>query len=137
MDEKKVRAVLDWPRPATLKELQRFLRFANFYHRFIRNFSSVASPLSSMKKKNYSHLTWSSAALEAFTELKSQFTYAPILNHLDPELQFIVEVDALNTGIGAFSHSDMASHPNSTLVPIFPANSAQPNRITTSETGNC
>ncbi len=31
MDDNKVRAVVDWPQPRTLKELQRFLRFANFY----------------------------------------------------------------------------------------------------------
>ncbi len=83
MDEKKVRAVLDWPQPATLKELQRFLGFANFYRRFIRNFSFVVSPLTSMTKINSSHLTWS--ALEAFTELKTRFTSAPILHHPDPE----------------------------------------------------
>ncbi len=53
-----------------------------------------------MTKINYSHLTWSSSALKAFTELKSRFTSAPILHHPDPDLQFIVEVDASNIGIG-------------------------------------
>ncbi|KAG1925560.1 retrotransposable element [Pimephales promelas] len=101
MDEKKVKAVLDWPLPTTLKELQRFLGFANFYRRFIRNFSSVASPLTSMTRRSSSHLTWSTTAQEAFAELKSRFTSAPILHHPDPELPFIVEVDASNTGIGA------------------------------------
>ncbi|KAK3520069.1 hypothetical protein QTP70_011987 [Hemibagrus guttatus] len=36
MDEKKVAAVRDWPTPTSVKELQRFLGFANFYRRFIR-----------------------------------------------------------------------------------------------------
>uniref|UniRef100_A0A4W5K794 Gypsy retrotransposon integrase-like protein 1 n=1 Tax=Hucho hucho TaxID=62062 RepID=A0A4W5K794_9TELE len=101
MDEKKVKAVLDWPLPVTLKEVQRFLGFANFYRRFIRNFSSVASPLTSMTKRNAPHLTWSTTAQEAFAELKSRFTSAPILHHPNPELPFTVEVDASNTGIGA------------------------------------
>ncbi len=35
MDERKVRAVSEWPQPTTIKELQRFLGFANFYRRFI------------------------------------------------------------------------------------------------------
>ncbi len=41
MDEKNIRAVLDWPQPATLKELQPWqsLGFTHFYWRFIRNFS--------------------------------------------------------------------------------------------------
>lgn len=35
MDDNKVQAVVSWPRPTTVKELQRFLGFANFYRRFI------------------------------------------------------------------------------------------------------
>ncbi|KAK3514954.1 hypothetical protein QTP86_005046, partial [Hemibagrus guttatus] len=45
MDEVKVRAVMDWSAPTTVWELQRFLGFANFYRRFIRNYSSVAGKL--------------------------------------------------------------------------------------------
>ncbi len=101
MDEKKVQAVLDWPQPQTVKELQRFLGFANFYRRFIRNFSSVASPLTTMTKRTASRLMWSPEALHSFQELKARFTSAPILRHPDPERQFIVEVDASNTGVGA------------------------------------
>lgn len=42
MDERKVTAVQEWPLPQTLKQLQRFLGFANFYRRFIRIFSTLA-----------------------------------------------------------------------------------------------
>ncbi|XP_026093254.1 uncharacterized protein LOC113065934 [Carassius auratus] len=41
MDEGKVNAIRDWPTPTTIKELQRFLCFANFYGRFIQNFSTT------------------------------------------------------------------------------------------------
>lgn len=50
MDEEKVNAVVNWPKPKTVKQLQRFLGFANFYRRFIRNFSSMTAPLTSMMK---------------------------------------------------------------------------------------
>ncbi|KAL0152007.1 hypothetical protein M9458_052725 [Cirrhinus mrigala] len=101
MDDSKVQAVLKWPRPANVKELQRFLGFANFYRRFIRNFSAVAAPLTSMVKKNNCKLSWSQAASEAFELLKRRFSTAPILHHPDPEREFIVEIDASNTGVGA------------------------------------
>ncbi|KAI2668864.1 Transposon Tf2-6 polyprotein [Labeo rohita] len=101
MDEHKVNSVLNWPRPTTLKELQRFLGFSNFYRHFIRNFSSVAAPLTTMVKKGASCLTWSQSAIQAFDELRRRFTTAPILHHPDPDRPFIVEVDASSTGVGA------------------------------------
>ncbi len=101
MDDNKVNAVINWPCPKNLKELQRFLGFANFYRRFIRGFSSVAAPLTSMKKRISHRLHWTPAAVEAFDQLKHRFTTAPILHHPDPDLPFIVEVDASNIGIGA------------------------------------
>lgn len=36
MDERKVKGVLDWPLPQTVKELQCFLGFAKFYRRFLK-----------------------------------------------------------------------------------------------------
>lgn len=42
MEEGKVQAMLDWPPHETIKDLQ---RFANYYQRFIRNFSMVVAPL--------------------------------------------------------------------------------------------
>ncbi|KAL0181246.1 hypothetical protein M9458_023652, partial [Cirrhinus mrigala] len=101
MDERKVEAVLNWPLPSTLRELQRFLGFANFYRRFIRNFSTAAAPLTAMVKKGTSCLTWSQAALQAYDDLRQRFSSAPILHHPDPEKPFVVEVDASSTGVGA------------------------------------
>jgi len=101
MDEHKVTAVFNWPQPTTLKELQRFLGFANFYRHFIRNFSSVANPLTSMVKKGINRLKWSNAGIQFFKQLKQRFVSAPILHHPNPELPFMVEVDASNSGLGA------------------------------------
>lgn len=50
MDQSKIQAVTEWPLPKTVKELQRFLGFANFYRRFIRSYSSIAAPLTSLLK---------------------------------------------------------------------------------------
>ncbi|XP_016357100.1 uncharacterized mitochondrial protein AtMg00860-like [Sinocyclocheilus anshuiensis] len=101
MDESKVKAVSEWPQPTTIKELQRFLGFANFYRRFIRGYSSIASPLTSLLKGKPSKLKWTEDAAKAFNTLKVSFTTAPILRHPDPILPFVVEVDASDSGIGA------------------------------------
>ena len=100
MDPEKVRAVEQWPRPTDWKSLQQFLGFANFYWRFIRSYSSIAAPLTRLTSTKV-RFTWEPEAEEAFRSLKGRFTSAPILVHPDPERQFIVEVDASKTGVGA------------------------------------
>ncbi|KAI2654876.1 Transposon Tf2-6 polyprotein [Labeo rohita] len=111
MDDQKVTSVLNWPRPKTIKDLQRFLGFANFYRRFIRNFSQVAAPLTSMTRKGPNILRWTPQSEQAFQDLKNRFTTAPILRHPDPELEFTVEVDASNSGIGAILSQRHGSPP--------------------------
>ncbi|KAK3541648.1 hypothetical protein QTP86_033849 [Hemibagrus guttatus] len=101
MDTNKVRAVSEWPAPATIKELQRFLGFANFYRRFIRSYSSVAAPLTSLLRGKPKKLNWTGQAWAAFQRLKDCFTTAPILCHPDPDKPFVVEVDASSSGLGA------------------------------------
>uniref|UniRef100_A0A096M8A1 Gypsy retrotransposon integrase-like protein 1 n=1 Tax=Poecilia formosa TaxID=48698 RepID=A0A096M8A1_POEFO len=112
--EEKIRAVLDWPRPETRKQLQRFLGFANFYRRFIRNYSQTASPLTALTSTK-SAFTWTPQADAAFQQLKSLFANAPILVQPDPSRQFILEVDASDSGVGAVlsqvSNKDNRSHP--------------------------
>ncbi|KAI2654625.1 Transposon Tf2-9 polyprotein [Labeo rohita] len=111
MDTAKVQAVTEWPQPSTVKELQRFLGFANFYRRFICDYSMVAAPLTSLLKGKPSKLTWTKLASQAFAALKERFTSAPILKHPDPNLPFIVEVDASDCGIGAVL-SQRHGHPS-------------------------
>lgn len=101
MDESKVQAVTEWLAPTTIRELQRFFGFENFYRRFIRNFSTITASLTALLRGKPRKLTWPESAQEAFKILKSSFTTAPILKHPDPDLPFIVEVDASDCGIGA------------------------------------
>ena len=51
MEEEKVKGVLDWPTPKCVKDIQKFLELANYYHRFIKSFASIARPLHDMVKK--------------------------------------------------------------------------------------
>lgn len=114
MDPAKVSGVTSWPVPETRKQLQRFLGFANFYRRFIRGFSSIASPLSALTSSK-TFFRWTKGAQDAFDTLKTRFCTAPILQIPDPERQFIVEVDASSVGVGAVlsqrSAVDQKVHP--------------------------
>uniref|UniRef100_A0A3B3HCI3 Gypsy retrotransposon integrase-like protein 1 n=1 Tax=Oryzias latipes TaxID=8090 RepID=A0A3B3HCI3_ORYLA len=100
MDPTKVAAIKDLPRPTSRKDLQRFLGFANFYRRFVRNYSCIANPLTSLTSSKTS-FRWNQEAEDAFNHLKDLFTTAPVLAHADPTRQFVVEVDASDTGVGA------------------------------------
>lgn len=53
-DSSKVEAIRTFPVPCNLKEVQRFLGLSGWYHRFVPNFSKIAEPLNSMKKKDKS-----------------------------------------------------------------------------------
>ncbi len=114
MDPDKSQAVVDWPTPDSRKALLRFLGFANFYRRFICNFSQLAAPLTALTSTKIP-FRWSSAAEAAFAKLKGCFVSAPILITPDPSRQFVVEVDASEVGVGAIlsqrSSSDDKMHP--------------------------
>ncbi|KAK3536402.1 hypothetical protein QTP86_008889 [Hemibagrus guttatus] len=101
LDLTKVHVVTKWPNPTMIKELQRFLGFTNFYQRFIRNYSSMAGLLTSLLRGKPRRLSWSDQAQTAVVKLKDSFTTPPILRHPDPDLPFVVEVDASSSGIGA------------------------------------
>lgn len=104
------------------KRLQQFLGFANFYCRFIRDYSKVAASLTRLTSTK-SPFSWPPKAQVAFD--KSLFTSAPILVHPDPNKQFIVKVDASDSGVGAVlsQHSGPGQkmHPCAFLCRLTPA----------------
>ena len=52
IDPKKVEAILEWSAPTNVKEVQSFLGFANFYRRFIKDYSRIARPLTELTHKD-------------------------------------------------------------------------------------
>ena len=113
MDPGKVAAVKDWPTPTTLKEVRVFIGFANFYRRFIRDFSTMARPLHDLTKKDVPW-HWSQEQQEAFNTIKKQFCEEPILKVYDPELPTHVKCDASGFATGGIlsqKHKDGLWHP--------------------------
>ncbi len=99
-DPTKVAAVKSFPVPQTVKDVQRFLGLAGWYHRFIPQFSEKAAPLHALKQKNVTW-SWTDQCLQAFDTLKQDLVQAPILITPDFTKPFCVQTDASNTGLGA------------------------------------
>ena len=99
MDPKKVEAIVSWEVPKTVRDVQCFLGFANFYRILIKNYSQVAAPLTRLTCKD--KLEWESQAEKAFQDLKMAFTTAPILVHPDFAKALYLETDALDFTLGA------------------------------------
>ena len=51
MEQEKIKTVKEWKTPTKVKDMESFLGFANFYRRFIQNFSHMAKPLNELKGK--------------------------------------------------------------------------------------
>ena len=93
MDPEKVKAILSWEAPRSVKGVQSFIGFANFYRKFIQGFSDVVRPMMSLVKKDTA-FAWTAEADQAFEQLKGLFTEAPVLASFDADRTTIVETDS-------------------------------------------
>src|SRR5438552_566286 len=89
-----VQALTDFPQPKTLKELQSFLGLANYYRKFIANFSRIALPLTdatqNASSSNLQPIEWIDKMQTAFKEIKKALISAPCLALPDPNGEFEV-----------------------------------------------
>lgn len=98
MDPVKVKAITEWPVLTNKKELQSFLGFLNFYHRFIEGFSTKAKALT--KLTGNIDWQWTEEQEMPFQSLKATLISALVLALVTDEGEFKVEADVLGTGIG-------------------------------------
>ena len=99
MDPGKLKGIQDWPTPTTVKQIQGFLGFGNFYRRFIWRFSELARPLNDLLKKDQK-FEWTDDCQRAFDELKKRFTEEPVLMMPDQTKPFQIETDASKYATG-------------------------------------
>lgn len=125
-DPKKTEAVTTWPRPCTVTALRSFLGFCGYYRRFVKDYSKVAHPLNqllsgyppsakkSKMKQGNTYLNpsepfgcrWDEKCDEAFEELKRRLTQAPVLAFANPQLPYVLHVDASQEGLGGVLYQD-------------------------------
>ena len=99
MNPKKIADIKDWELPRTVRDIQSFIGFCNFYRRFIAMFSRIAQPLISLTRKEFKGklVDLTPEAIEAFDKLKKAVTTTPVLAHFDPSKKSYVEVDSSDT----------------------------------------
>lgn len=99
-DPKKIETVNEYPRPQNKDDIRRFVAFANYYRRFIRDFSVITYPLTRLLQKRI-NFNWCEKCENAFQDIKTKLIATPILAYPDFTKQFKVTVDASHLGCGA------------------------------------
>lgn len=113
MEPDKVKTIVDWETPTCVTDVQAFIGFANFYWRFIKDFSKIIAPLVNLTKKGI-QFGWDATCELSFNALKKAFTTAPVLRPFDWNKEVILETDAsdyVSAGVLSQYDDDGVLHP--------------------------
>jgi len=89
----KVKVIVNWVTSINLKEVQSFVKFVNFYHHFIKNFSKLVKSFTQLTRKDTSFV-WNEVCVQAFNDLKKQVSSISVLWHFDSKWQTILKINA-------------------------------------------
>ena len=101
MDKDKVDAILIWPHPTMVEELQIFLGMSGFYRKYVRDYAKLLIPMTNQLKKQGKSFNWGESQEQSFMKLKVALATAPILVVVDPLKPYVVEMDESDKAIGA------------------------------------
>ena len=100
----KVKAIHEYPKPSTAKELRRYLGMFNFYRRFVPSASMLQAPLTALLEgnaKGNKQIHWTTDATQAFEQTKEQLADATLLAHPKAGAPLAIFTDASDTAVGA------------------------------------
>jgi len=112
MNLSRIDIIKTWFRSKMYWKIQVFLRFINFYRRFIHHYSQIAKSLTellknSVKDVKINSFIWLSEAKQAFNQLRDVFMKMSILRHFDSERHIHIEIDIFNYAVASIlSQSD-------------------------------
>jgi transposase InsO family protein len=114
VDPNKIEAIQYWEIPSTVRGIQSFLGFCNFYRKFIKNFGRIAKPLVRLTRKD-TPFVFDEKCHAAFKELKKRLLSAPVLIHYRPDRPTKLETDASDGVVAAvlsqLCDNDLQWHP--------------------------
>jgi len=98
-----VSAVLDFPKPKTIRQLRQFLGLSGYFRRFQKNYAATSLPLTNCLKKfnSVGKLLWDEQCDIAFDKIKNDLTCAPCLRHYDEDRENYLDVDSSLEACGA------------------------------------
>jgi len=96
----KLDSIRNWPTPHCLRDVQAFCGLAGYYRRFVKDFATIAEPLSRMTRKN-APFVWTDETQESFDKLKRALLDAGTLAYPHPDIPCILDTDASDVAVGA------------------------------------
>ena len=124
--DKKIKAVRDWPTPKNRDDLRRFLGFAGYMRKFVKNYARIVEPLNELlkgeplrkrdrrkakaKSGGVKPFVWEKSHENAFRLLIKALTEAPVLAFADYDKEFLVQTDASTSGLGAILYQEQDGH---------------------------
>jgi len=96
----KIAAIRDWPTPHCLRDVRAFFGLASYYRRFVKDFATIAEPLSRLTRKGIV-FHWTDETQLAFDRLKQALQEVDTLSYPHPDLPCILDTDASDVAVGA------------------------------------
>ena len=105
IDKDKVEAIIKMEAPKNVKDVQRFAGTVNYLARFLPQLSEIMEPIRILTLKDRAFV-WGKKQEEAFTEIKTKVTQAPVLAYYDCKKPLQIQCDASMNGIGSVLMQD-------------------------------
>jgi hypothetical protein len=102
----KISAVQQWPQPRDVSDVRSFLGLANFYRRFVKDYSRIALPLTELTRETTTSWRWGAEQQNAFDALKAALCAPPVLLVPNQSKPFVLNCDACKFAIGATLQQD-------------------------------
>lgn len=101
-DPEKISAIKNYPIPTNNDDVKRFVAFANYYRKFIRNFAKIVLPLNKLSRKGVPFI-WTEDCKQSFLTLKNALSSPPVLDYPDLSTNntFILQTDSSGFAIGS------------------------------------